>query len=493
MKKTVFLMMILCVVVAGCSQQNPAKDSSSQSSLQASKPGPPVQIAWKVPSSTWSDLCTKIEIEIQDTNKMATMVSADTTVSLSSMGPSFYSDSTCSNSSLIASLVISQNTSSKIIYLKSSGVGIASIDAAASGLTPVSLNFNTVAPGADLVLGQADLVTSTVMNGGASATTDGNKVYVADQLNNRILIWNSKNPVLGSSADLVLGQPDFTSSISNNGGIAASSLGSVDSISSDGIHLFAVDAFNHRILIWNSIPTNIFQAADVVIGQPDMVSNQSNNGGLGAASLSSPKSVFSDGQKMVVADTGNNRILIWNSIPTANFQAADVVVGQGDMISQYCGFRSFQLNHPSSASIQQGRLTASDSSNHRILIWNTIPSSDGASADLVVGQANMTSRMAHSAHVSADGLTNPGGVRIDSQGRMFVLDSGSNRLLIWNQVPTSSGAAADIVIGQSDFISNLSGTTSSTFAQPSGLDLHANELWIGDQGNNRVLRMTIPF
>ena len=267
------------------------------------------------------------------------MVSADTTVSLSSMGPSFYSDSTCSNSSLIASLVISQNTSSKIIYLKSSGVGIASIDAAASGLTPASLNFNTVAPG-------ADFVTSTVVNGGASATTDGNKVYVADQLNNRILIWNSKNPVLGSSADLVLGQPDFTSS--------------------DGIHLFAVDAFKHRIRIWNSI-------------------------------------------------------------------------------------------------------------------------------DLVVGQVNMTSRMAHSAHVSADGLTNPGGVRIDSQGRMFVLDSGSNRLLIWNQVPTSSGAAADIVIGQSDFISNLSGTTSSTFAQPSGLDLHANELWIGDQGNNRVLRMTIPF
>jgi hypothetical protein len=32
-----------------------------------------------------------------------------------------------------------------------------------------------------------------------------------------------------------------------------------------------------------------------------------------------------------VADLGNNRVLIWNSIPTTNQKAADVVVGQKDM------------------------------------------------------------------------------------------------------------------------------------------------------------------
>lgn len=373
MKQTVFSMMILCAVIAGCSQQNPAKESSGQFSLQACLPGVPSQIAWKVPSSTWPDLCTKIEIEIQDANKMATMVSADTTVLLSLIGPSFYSDSTCSNSTLVASLVISQNTSSKIIYLKSSTLGIAKMNAVAIGLVSAFLNFNTFAPLADLILGQVDFTTSAANIGGINATTDGTKAYVADQLKNRILIWNSKNPVLGSNADLVLGQPDFTSSTSNNGGISASSLGSVDSISSDGTRLFAVDALNHRIHIWNSIPTSNFRVADVVIGQPDMTSNQSNNGGLGAATLSSPKSVFSDGQKLVVADAGNNRVLIWNSIPSSNFQAADVV------------------------------------------------------------------------------------------------------------------------IGQSNFLSNLSGTSAATFDHPRGLDLHDNELWIGDQGNNRVLRMTIPF
>lgn len=58
------------------------------------------------------------------------------------------------------------------------------------------------------------------------------------------------------------------------------------------------------------------------------------------------------------------------------------------------------------------RLFAVDELNHRILIWNIVPTADGASADLVVGQPNMTSRMAHASHVSIDGLTNPGGVRI---------------------------------------------------------------------------------
>ncbi len=49
--------------------------------------------------------------------------------------------------------------------------------------------------------------------------------------------------------------------------------------------------------------------------------------------LLSPVSVTSDGQRLYVADLGHNRVLIWNSIPTANQQPADVVVGQPDMTS----------------------------------------------------------------------------------------------------------------------------------------------------------------
>ena len=46
-----------------------------------------------------------------------------------------------------------------------------------------------------------------------------------------------------------------------------------------------------------------------------------------------PTSVTTDGTRLFVSDLGFNRVLIWNTIPTANGQAADVVVGQPDMVS----------------------------------------------------------------------------------------------------------------------------------------------------------------
>ncbi len=52
-----------------------------------------------------------------------------------------------------------------------------------------------------------------------------------------------------------------------------------------------------------------------------------------AGSLFSPASVSSDGQHLFVADNYQNRVLIWNSIPTSNGQPADVVVGQKDFVS----------------------------------------------------------------------------------------------------------------------------------------------------------------
>ena len=328
------------------------------------------------------------------------------------------------------------------------------------------------------------------MNYAYNATTDGNKVYVADEANSRILIWNTITPIAGSSADVVLGQPNFTSNAVNNGGITARSLGYAESVFSDGTHLFAVDWQNNRVLIWNTIPTTNFQPADVVVGQPDMTSGLGNNGGIGARTLLEPESVYSDGVKLVVTDTGNNRVLIWNTIPTSNFQPANIVVGQPNMVSQAAGFTGSELNSPYFSSIQQGRLAISDFNNHRILIWNTIPTTNGLSANLALGQPDLVS---HVNRVTADGLTCPGDLRIDLAGRVFIVDYGSNRILIWNKVPSTSGAAADVVIGQDSFLANQVGTTASAFDLPWGLEIYGNQLWLADYGNSRVLRFSIPF
>lgn len=501
LKKSLILA-ILFGLTTGCSEQGgDDKTASLGLAFQVSMPGPAAKLSWKMASTTWPDLCTKINIETQDSSGLTTKVTTDTTVTLATSASvlTFYSDSSCAIPILGLTVIVPQGSSSKIIYLKSSAVGSIIIDASVPGLTSNSLTLNTLAPIADLVLGQIDFLSSTPNAGGVTAstmnyafnaTTDGNKLYVADESNSRILIWNTKNPTQGSSADVVLGQPNFTSNTANNGGITARSLAYAESVFSDGTHLFAADWQNNRVLIWNTIPTTNFQPADVVVGQPDMTSGLVNNGGIGAKTLSGPESVFSDGQKLIVTDTGNNRILIWNTIPTSNFQPANVVVGQPNMLSQAAGFTGSELNSPYFASIQQGRLTVSDFCNHRILIWNTIPSSNGVSANLALGQPDLVS---HVNHVSADGLTYPGDIRIDSVGRVYAVDYGSNRLLIWNKIPSTSGAPADVVVGQNIFLTNQIGATASALNSPWGLEVYDNQIWIADYGNSRVLRMSIPY
>ena len=131
-------------------------------------------------------------------------------------------------------------------------------------------------------------------------------------------------------ADVVLGQPDFTSGTANNSGISARTLNASEGVCSDGKRLFVSDRSNNRILIYQTIPHSNFASADNVLGQPDFSQNTANNGGRGAATLNSPRQIFCDGKRLFVMEFSNQRLLIWNSIPEKNFTAADVVIGQPD-------------------------------------------------------------------------------------------------------------------------------------------------------------------
>jgi len=99
-------------------------------------------------------------------------------------------------------------------------------------------------------------------------------------------------------------------------------------------HLFVSDTGRNRVFIWKKLPTTKFQEPDVVIGQSDVSETGRNSGGsVTANSLHYPSGVWSDGNILVVADAWNHRILIWHSIPTENGQSADVVLGQPDFES----------------------------------------------------------------------------------------------------------------------------------------------------------------
>jgi hypothetical protein len=321
---------------------------------------------------------------------------------------------------------------------------------------------------------------------------------VAEGSGNRILIWK-QTPQYGQAAQIVLGQPDFTSNSANTGGtISAQGLSNPRSVNTDGTHLIVADRLNNRVLIWNSIPTQNQQPADIVLGQPDFQSGVLNNtpgapGTVSAQSLRSPQdAIFAEG-KVLVSDTSNNRLLIWNSIPTQNQQPADLVLGSTTMNAPGPHTVSaVNFDDTRSSVYSNGKLFAGDLNNHRLLIWNTFPTQNGQAADLVLGQPDFISGSA----LPPTAQTILSAFKIWSDGkRLAVSDNGNTRILIWNSIPIINQQPADVVLGQpnmtSSGINNTPGNpgtiSSQGFNTPLGIYWDSKNFYVADSGNSRVL------
>jgi hypothetical protein len=91
---------------------------------------------------------------------------------------------------------------------------------------------------------------------------------------------------------------------------------------------------------------------------------------------------------------------------------------------------------------------------------------------------------------SAATLSGPEGLASDGT-RLAVADTGNHRVLIWSQIPTATGAPADVILGQAtaDRSSpNAAGAAgASTLKGPRGLASSADAFLVADAGNHRVL------
>jgi DNA-binding beta-propeller fold protein YncE len=178
---------------------------------------------------------------------------------------------------------------------------------------------------ADHAIGQPNLTTcetavSMSRFNAHQVWTDGQRMAVATGTQNRVLLWNSF-PEGDVAADHVLGQPDgITAACNGPNGPALDTLCNATAVTSDGIRLAVWDAGNSRVLIWNSWPTSDKQPADVVLGQSDGMHTTANDddqhGDVDATpqarTLSTGTALTFAGNRLLVADTGNNRVLVFN-------------------------------------------------------------------------------------------------------------------------------------------------------------------------------------
>jgi NHL repeat len=262
--------------------------------------------------------------------------------------------------------------------------------------------------------------------------------------------------------------------------------------------LFVCDTGHHRLMIWRKPPSGDQMEADFVIGQPDFSREGRNaKGEVGAATLNMPTGVAACDGVLAVADAWNHRVLIWHGYPEDSNQPADVVLGQAEFTG---GIANRGANAPTGATlnwcygvaIADGRLIVADTGNRRVLVWNTIPTMNETSADLVLGQRDFVTRDDNAGDVGgALGMRWPHGIAV-ARGMLFVSDAGNNRVMVWRTFPRSIGQPCDFVLGQSDFMGldhNRASyyPTSSALNMPYGLTVQDGMLVVTDTANSRLL------
>jgi sugar lactone lactonase YvrE len=169
-----------------------------------------------------------------------------------------------------------------------------------------------------------------------------------------------------------------------------------------------------------------------------------------------------------------------------------VAIGQPDLSTKTAGQppSPTAIGNPTAVAFDpKGNLWVVDSSNNRVLEYAP-PFTTGEAAMLVIGQTSLTGS---GDSTPAGALFGPVGIAFDSGGNLWVVDSGNNRVLEFKS-PFSNGELASLVIGQPTFGGYIGQTTSGGLNAPSYLAFDpSGNLWVTDQGNNRVLEFTTPF
>jgi len=305
-------------------------------------------------------------------------------------------------------------------------------------------------------------------------------------------------PAGSKSANQVWGQTDFTANGPNQ--VKPSSINFPYQIAIDYAQspyaLYVSDTGNNRIVIWkDSVRFQNGDAADLVIGQPNMRTAIANVD-TGAAqtptntSLSAPTGIAlnpNDGT-LYVADSGNNRVLRFpRPVSQPGRITADAVIGQPNFTSGgQSTVSASSLNAPGGIALgPSGQLFVADNGNNRVVEFSP-GASTGASAVRVYGQPSMSSSL-KPGQPSVQTLSGPQGIYVDRASNLYVVDSGSNRVLIFSNTPTAPvvGAAATFVIGQGNFNGGAGGTA---LKSPVGIAVNSSgQIYISDTGNNRVL------
>lgn len=320
------------------------------------------------------------------------------------------------------------------------------------------------------------------------------RLFLSDKSNNRVLVFNlnGSNQLADRTPDNVLGQSSFFTDAS---AVSQSGMNLPRGLAYDSVNdrLFVTDSQNHRVLVFDTATISDGENAVSVLGQTDFVSGAAT---VNQARMSTPVGLSYDSanSRLFVAQTTGNRVTVYDVTSITNGENAVNVLGQTNFTNLATGNTQAGMNQPRGLAYDStnSRLFVSQG-NNRVTVYNAaigtlIPNGagNGANATAVLGQSTYTGTTAAN---TQSGMNQPQGLTYESaNSRLFVAQSGNNRVTVYDVAAITNGENAINVLGQANYTAIASTNTQAGMNSPQGLayDASNDRLFVLQSGNNRA-------
>jgi DNA-binding beta-propeller fold protein YncE len=309
------------------------------------------------------------------------------------------------------------------------------------------------------------------IGGGMAVDTVNNRLFVADPADARVMVFSTPVTSNGENAIGVLGSTNYAY---NNGGTTikvfagGSGASGPSDVAYDSAHhfLYVADTMNNRVMVFN-VPTGFTNGENAIfeLGQ-NPASFTTKTAAATQSGMNTPSALAYDpvNQRLFVADSGNSRVLMFNTVSLASGENATTVFGQTSFTGHGSNTTQTTMNTPDGLAYDSNnnRLFVTDGLNLRVLVFDVTPSNvantnarngptsgSAYSAIFELGQAAGTTQFTTSntgvtqseLGVDANAPNYPfvDGLYYDpGSGRLFVADILNNRVMIFESSAITS-------------------------------------------------------
>lgn len=336
--------------------------------------------------------------------------------------------------------------------------------------------------------------------GSTAIDTVHHRLFVTDNDNNRVLIYNldSNNNLISHAADYVLGAPNLNS----QGNYGSSS---TDMYYPTGL---AYDSVNNRLFVLNYYSVDVFDFSNGISDGMPASYELGQSGGFGATSCTTDRANFCydysglafdpTNERLFVEDQTDLRVLVFNVDPSSIQSGEDAsnVLGQSnysDMTSEggQNGFGSL-LYAGIAYDYETHMLFVTDTGDNRVMVFDLSNGiTDNMPASYILGQTNNTNT---GAVKGQNGFSDPYGLGIDiANNRLFVDDTDECRVMVFDlSNGISNDMPASAVLGQPDFNTyncseSQGGFGGDGYSNNLAFDPTNERLYVPNYTDNRVL------